>query len=64
MSRQMVRRRLSDGTYGPLEPAFPDVVDIAPDTLMFSQAIAGQQEQIEQLAEKVESLKGGAKDGL
>ncbi|GKV54226.1 hypothetical protein NCCP2222_01730 [Sporosarcina sp. NCCP-2222] len=61
MSGQLVRRRLTDGTHGPLEPAFPDVVEVEPETLMFSEAIAGQQEQIEQLATEIEALKGGAK---
>lgn len=62
MSGQLVRRRrLPDGTLGPLEPAFPDVVDIDQNLLMTAEAIAGQQQQIEQLATEVEALKGGAK---
>jgi hypothetical protein len=56
----MVRRRLPDGTLGPLEPAFPDLPPKIDETvLVLLEAMAGQQEQIEELKTEVEALKGG-----
>lgn len=62
MSVPMIRRRQKDGTLGPLEPMFPD--DMQPQidetVLVLLEAMAGQQEQIEELKVEVEALKGGA----
>ncbi|MFD1206623.1 hypothetical protein ACFQ38_16120 [Sporosarcina contaminans] len=62
MSVPMIRRRQKDGTLGPLEPMFPDDVEtqIDPNLLIVLQAMAGMQEQIDMLTEKLEE-KGGAK---
>jgi len=61
MTMPMVRRRLPDGTLGPLEPAFPEVPEsIDATVLVLLEAMAGQQEQIEELKAEVEALKGGA----
>lgn len=46
MSIPMMKKRLPDGTLGPLEPAFPDLVNIDPIILMLTEAIAGLQEKI------------------
>lgn len=54
-----IRRRQPDGTLGPLEEVFPSEVDET--LLMLLDALAGQQEQIEQLQAQVDELKGGAK---
>ncbi len=54
-----VRRRLPDGTFGPLEEVFPQSID--PTVIMMLEALAGQQEQIMQLQEEIEQLKGGIK---
>ena len=60
MNVPMVRRRLPDGTLGPLEPAFPEVPEQMDETvLIMLQAMAGMQEQIDMLNEKLEE-KGGA----
>lgn len=57
----MVRRKQPDGSYGPLEPLFPDEPPKVDETvLILLEAMAGQQEQIEQLKAEVEALKGGA----
>ena len=55
----MVRKRLPDGTLGPLEPAFPEVVNIDPTTLMLLEAIAGLQEQVMLQQVEIDQLKGG-----
>lgn len=56
-----IRRRLPDGSLGPLEEAFPEqATSIDETTLMLLEAVAGQQEQIEQLKAEIEQLKGGA----
>lgn len=61
MSTPMVRRRLPDGSHGPLEPAFPEVPEQMDDTmLVLFQAVAGMQEQIMMQQEEIERLKGGA----
>ncbi len=60
MSTPMVRKRQPDGTLGPLEPAFPEVVNIDPIVLMLSEAIAGLQEQVMMQQEEINQLKGGA----
>lgn len=52
-----IRRRLPDGTFGPLEEVFPESID--PTVLMMLEALAGQQEQILQLQDEIEQLKGG-----
>lgn len=52
-----IRRRQDDGTFGPLEEVFPSEVDET--LLMLLEALAGQQEQIEQLQAEVDKLKGG-----
>lgn len=54
-----IRRRLPDGTFGPLEEVFPESID--PTVLMMLEALAGQQEQILQLQDEIEQLKGGNK---
>lgn len=51
------RKRLPDGTLGPLEEVFPK--DIDEMALMMLEALAGQQEEIFQLREEIEALKGG-----
>ena len=62
MTIPMVRKRLSDGTPEVLEPAFPEMVgQIDPMVLMMLEALAGQQEQIMQLQEEMDLLKGGNK---
>ncbi|PID03589.1 hypothetical protein CSV67_02805 [Sporosarcina sp. P2] len=56
----MVRRRQSDGSLGPLEPAFPEVPEQMDETvLIMLQAMAGMQEQIDMLTAKHDE-KGGA----
>ncbi|WP_060210482.1 hypothetical protein [Sporosarcina koreensis] len=61
MSVSMVRRKQPDGSYGPLEPAFPEVPESIDETvLVLLEAVVGQQEQIEELKAEVEALKGGA----
>lgn len=52
-----IRRRLPDGSLGPLEEVFPEQIDDT--TLLMLEALAGQQEQIEQLQAEIEVLKGG-----
>lgn len=52
-----IRKRLPDGTFGPLEEVFPTQIDET--VLMMLEALAGQQEQIMQLQEEIEVLKGG-----
>lgn len=60
MSMPMVRRRLKDGSLGPLEPAFPEIPPSMDETtLILLQAMAGMQEQIDMLNGKLEE-KGGA----
>lgn len=61
MSVPMVRRRLPDGSHGPLEPAFPEDMQPQMDetTIIMLQAMAGMQEQIDELTAKLEK-KGGA----
>ena len=59
MNTPMVRKRLPDGTLGPLEPAFPEVVNIDPTTLMLLEAIAGLQEQVMLQQVEIDQLKGG-----
>lgn len=58
------RRRLEDGTFGPLEEVFPQSQD--PNLVAAFEAIAmqfeaidAQQEQIESLKAEIELLKGG-----
>lgn len=60
MSIPMVRKRLPDSSLGPLEPAFPEVVQIDETILYLLEAIAGQQEQIMMMQQEIEQLKGGA----
>ena len=50
------RPRLPDGSLGPLQEAFPTQIDET--VLMMLEALAGQQEQIMQLQEQIEELKG------
>lgn len=51
------RKRLEDGTFGPLEEVFPEQMD---ETLIvIMEAMSGMQEQIMQLEAKIEELKGG-----
>lgn len=59
MSTPMVRKRLPDGSLGPLEPAFPDVVNIDPIILMLTEAIAGLQEQVLLQRVEIDLMKGG-----
>ena len=59
MSTPMVRKRLPDGSLGPLEPAFPDVVNIDPIILMLTEAIAGLQEQVLLQQVEIDQMKGG-----
>lgn len=59
MSIPMVKKRLPDGTLGPLESAFPVVVNIDPIILMLTVAIAGLQEQVILQQEEINQLKGG-----
>ena len=51
------RKRLQDGTFGPLEDVFQKSFDET--VLMMLEALAGQQEEIFQLREEIETLKGG-----
>lgn len=59
MSVPMVRRIQPNGEYGPLEPAFPQVVNIDPIILMLTEAIAGLQEQVMLQQEEIKLIKGG-----
>lgn len=59
-----IRRRLPDGSLGPLEEVFPEQIDDT--TKLLLEAVAGQQEQIEQLQQQnkqlqkqINELKGG-----
>ncbi|WP_060210301.1 hypothetical protein [Sporosarcina koreensis] len=57
----MVRRKQPDGSYGPLEPAFPEVPEnMDPNMLILYEAVAGMQEQIMMQQEEIDRLKGGA----
>lgn len=57
----MVRRRQPDGTLGPLEPLFPEVPAQVDETvLVLLEAMAGLQEQVEELKAEVKAAKGGA----
>ncbi|MEK5070491.1 hypothetical protein [Sporosarcina sp. FSL K6-1508] len=60
MSIPMVRKRLPDGSLGPLEPAFPEVVNIDPNVLMLLEAIVGLQEQMMMQQIEIDQLKGGS----
>ncbi|WP_153732519.1 hypothetical protein [Sporosarcina obsidiansis] len=61
MSVPLVRRRLPDGSLGPLEPAFPEMtVQMDPAMLILYEAVAGLQEQVVMQQEEIERLKGGA----
>ena len=55
----MVRKRLPDGSLGPLEPAFPELVNIDPNVLMLLEAIVGLQEQMMMQQIEIDQLKGG-----
>ena len=59
MSIPMVRKRLPDGSLGPLEPAFPELVNIDPNVLMLLEAIVGLQEQMMMQQIEIDQLKGG-----
>lgn len=59
MSRQKIRRRMPDGSLGPEEDAFPEVVYIDPFILMLTEAVAGLQEQVIMQQAEIEQLKGG-----
>lgn len=59
MSVPMVRRIQPDGEYGPLEPAFPELVNIDPTILMLLEAIVGLQEQVLMQQGEIDQLKGG-----
>ncbi|QNK89453.1 hypothetical protein H7992_07245 [Sporosarcina sp. resist] len=60
MKVPMVKKRLPDGTLGPLEPAFPEMVgEIDETTLLMLNAIVGMQEQIDALKTEIETAKGG-----
>lgn len=52
-----IRKRLPDGTFGPLEEVFPSQID--PTILMLLEAIAGLQEQMMMQQIEIEQLKGG-----
>lgn len=57
----MVRRKQPDGSYGPLEPAFPEEPEqMDPAMLILFEAIAGMQEQIMMQQAEIEKMKGGA----
>ncbi|GKV67605.1 hypothetical protein NCCP2716_01030 [Sporosarcina sp. NCCP-2716] len=57
----MVRRRQPDGTLGPLEPLFPEVsAQVDEAVLVLLEAMAGLQEQVEELKAEVKAAKGGA----
>lgn len=61
MNMPEVRRRLPDGSHGPLELVFPEVPEnIDHNLLIVLQAMAGMQEQIMMQQEEIERLKGGA----
>ena len=59
MKDYMVRKLLPNGDLGPLEPAFPEVVNIDPAVLMLLEAVAGLQEQILLQQDEINQLKGG-----
>ncbi|QNK87735.1 hypothetical protein H7992_21620 [Sporosarcina sp. resist] len=59
MKDYMVRKLLPNGDLGPLEPAFPEVVNIDPAILMLTEAIAGLQEQVILQQVEIDELKGG-----
>ncbi|MEK5070692.1 hypothetical protein [Sporosarcina sp. FSL K6-1508] len=59
MNTPQVRLRLPDGSLGPLQDAFPEVVNIDPIVLMLLEAIAGLQEQVMLQQGEIDQLKGG-----
>ena len=59
MKTVMVQIRQPDGALGPLEPAFPDVINIDPTVLMLLEAVVGLQEQIMMQQIEIDQMKGG-----
>jgi|GEM_PF-3806660 len=52
------RKRLDDGTFGPLEEVFPEEVDEM--HILMMEAMSGMQEQIMMLEAEIATLKGSA----
>ncbi|MFJ7971335.1 hypothetical protein [Psychrobacillus sp. NPDC096389] len=51
-----IRKRLPDGSFGPLEEVFPESIDST--ILILLEAMAGMQEQIDKLTAKLDNEGG------